>query len=182
MKKIIVCIATVAFVLTHSAKAQMFTFNSGSVSFFSKTKMEDIDARNSTPLVVLQIKEKKIAFIAQNTSFKFQSKLMEEHYNEKYVESEKYPLATFQGKINEDIDLTKEGVYAVTVTGTFTLHNVPQERTISGTITVKNNDINVKSVFTVACADHKIIIPSIVGAKVSETVDVTVDVNLIPKK
>ena len=181
MKKIIV-VVTVALIMAQTAKAQMFTFSSGSVSFFSKTKMEDIDARNKTPLVVLQIKEKKIAFIAQNTSFKFQSKLMEEHYNEKYVESEKFPLATFQGKINEDIDLTKEGVYSVTVTGTFTLHGVSQERTISGTITVKNGEINVKSVFTVACADHKIIIPSIVGAKVSETVDVTVDVNLIPKK
>ena len=107
---------------------------------------------------------------------------MEEHYNEKYVESEKFPLATFQGKINEDIDLAKDGVYPVTVTGTFSLHGVPKERTISGTITVKNGEINVKSVFVVACADHKIIIPSLVGAKISETVDVTIDVNMIPKK
>jgi len=181
MKKIIGVIA-VAFIMAQTAKAQMYTFSNGSVSFFSKTKMEDIDARNTAPNVLLQIKEKKIAFIAQNIGFKFQSKLMEEHYNEKYVETEKYPLATFQGKINEDIDLTKDGVYAVNVTGTFTLHGVPKERTIPGTITVKNGEINVKSVFTVMCADHKIIIPSLVGAKVSENVDVTVDVNLVPKK
>ena len=182
MKKNIVTIALVVFTLVQTAKAQMYTFSNGSVSFFSKTKMEDIDAKNSSPKVLLQIKDKKIAFIAENTSFKFVSKLMEEHYNEKYVESEKFPLATFQGKINEDIDLTKDGVYSVTVTGTFKLHDVPQTRTIPGTITVKNGEINVKSVFVVACADHKIIIPSLVGAKISETVDVTVDVNLIPKK
>ena len=182
MKKFIVGFAILLLLDLPAAKAQMFTFSTGSVSFFSKTAMENIDARNSTPKVLLQIKEKKIALIAENTSFKFVSKLMEEHYNEKYVESEKFPLATFQGKINEDIDLTKDGVYAVTVTGTFSLHGVPKERTIPGTITVKNGEINVKSVFAVACGDHKIIIPSIVGAKISETVDVTVDVNLIQKK
>ena len=182
MKKIIIAIATIAFSFAQTAKAQMFTFSTGSVSFFSKTSMEDIDAKNSTPKVLFQIGERKIAFIAENTSFKFQSKLMEEHYNEKYVDSEKFPLATFQGKINEEIDFTKDGVYIVTVTGNFTLHGVAKERTISGTITVKNGEINVKSVFKVLCADHKITIPSIVGAKVSESVDVTVDVNLIPKK
>ncbi len=182
MKKIIISLAIAFIAIANIANAQMFTFSTGSVSFFSKTKMEDIDARNSSPKVLLQIKDKKIAFIAENMAFKFQSKLMEEHYNEKYVESEKFPLATFQGKINEDIDLSKEGVYAVTVTGNFSLHGVPQTRTIPGTITVKNGEINVKSVFTVACGDHKIIIPSLVGAKISETVEVTVDVNLIPKK
>ncbi|MEI6507439.1 MAG: YceI family protein [Bacteroidota bacterium] len=182
MKKFIVAFSIMALTLTQSAKAQMYTYKDGSVSFFSKTAMEDIDAHNTKTNVLLQIAEKKIAFIAYNTDFKFVSKLMEEHYNEKYVESEKFPMATFLGKINEDIDLTKEGVYNVTVTGNFTLHGVVKERTIPGTITVKSGEINVKAVFPVTCGDHKIIIPTLVVAKVSEKVDVTVNVNLVPKK
>src|SRR5579872_7412351 len=104
MKKISILLTIAIFGVITSANAQMFAYSSGSVSFFSKTAMEDIDAHNPTPKVLMDLSHKTIAVIAENTSFKFQNKLMEEHYNEKYVESEKYPMATFMGKVNEDID------------------------------------------------------------------------------
>jgi hypothetical protein len=182
MKKTTLFFAVLLLVLAQAATAQLFTFSSGKVDFFSKGPVDDIDAHNPSPKIMLNVPLKTIAVVAENTAFVFQNKLMQEHYNEKYVESEKYPLATFQGKINEDVDLAKDGVYTVTVTGKFKLHGVEKERTIPGTIMVKSGQITVKSVFKVSCADHNITIPSVIGAKISETVDVTVDAVLIPKK
>lgn len=182
MKKIIILILISFIGFINSSKAQIFSYTSGSISFFSKTAMEDIDAKNSAPKVLMDIAHKTIAVIADNTSFKFQNKLMEEHYNEKYVESEKYPLATFMGKVNEDIDFTKDGVYNVTVTGKLKLHGVENDRTINGTITVKNGQIQLLSKFMIKCSEHHITIPSLIGAKISDSVEATVDVILVPKK
>lgn len=182
MKAIILMIAASIMMFAQTTKAQLYVFSSGKIDFYSKGPIEDIDAHNGNPKALLSIADRKIAFMANQTDFKMQNKLMEEHYNEKYVESEKFPMATFQGKVVEDIDLTKEGVYNVTVTGELKLHGVGKERTIPGTITVKKDGVNLKSVFKVACAEHNITIPSVVGAKISEIIEVTVDVNLIPKK
>ena len=97
-----------------------------------------------------------------------------------------YPnrIASFKGKINETIDYTKDGTYPVTITGTLTIHNVAQARTIKGTLIVKGNMLTIESKFTVAVADHKIKVPSAVGTKIAETIDVTVhsELNSISKK
>jgi polyisoprenoid-binding protein YceI len=98
------------------------------------------------------------------------------------MESEKYPYSTFSGKINEEIDLTKDGEYAVTVTGKLNIHGVEQERTINGKIIVKNGEITLLSDFKVAVKDHKIEIPTVVVAKIAEVIDVKVNAVLLPKK
>ncbi|MDZ4666787.1 MAG: YceI family protein, partial [bacterium] len=91
--------------------AQLFSTASGEVSFFSKTPLEDIVADSKTVLVVFNSQTRGMAFSITNTSFQFPNKLMQEHFNEKYIESEKFPSSTFSGKMNETIDLTKDGEY-----------------------------------------------------------------------
>ena len=107
---------------------------------------------------------------------------MQEHFNEKYMESDKNPKSTFKGKINEKIDFTKDGEYNVTVTGKLNIHGVEQDRTISGKVIVKEGKIQLLTSFKVKNADHKVEIPKIVSAKIAEELDVKVDALLLPKK
>jgi polyisoprenoid-binding protein YceI len=168
--------------LSISASAQIYQTASGKISFFSKTPVEDIDAKSNTTVVLLNTNNNEVVFKVQNTAFKFPNKLMEEHFNEKYMESEKYPNSIFSGKINETIDFTKDGSYDVTVTGKLNIHGVEQLRTFNGKVVVQAQSIQLVSDFKVKVADHKIDIPKLVVAKIAEVIDVHVDTTLIPRK
>lgn len=181
MKKSILTITSIALTAL-GAQAQLFSTAVGSISFFSKTPVENIEAQSAQTLSVLNVKTKDMAFSVGNTSFKFQNKLMEEHFNEKYMESEKYPQSTFKGRINEDVDLTKDGEYTVTVTGKLNIHGVEQERTVPGTVLVKDGTITLGSMFKVKVVDHKIQIPKLVLAKIAEEIEVKIDAKLAPRK
>jgi polyisoprenoid-binding protein YceI len=98
--------------------------------------------------------------------------LMQEHFNENYLESEKFPTASFKGKINETIDFTKPGSYDVSATGTFTLHGVAKPRTIKGKLTVEAQKLTLMSDFDVALTDHKIDVPQLVFVKVAQVIKV----------
>jgi polyisoprenoid-binding protein YceI len=180
MKKYIVLFVFAA-VSSLMSVAQVFSTQAGNVVFFSTTPMEDIRGECKTVLAVMNVSTKELAFMITNTSFQFQNKLMEEHFNEKYMESDKFPKSSFKGKVNENVDLTKDGEYKVTVTGKLNIHGVEQERTISGTILVKDGKVQLVSNFKVKNVDHKIEIPTIVTAKIAEEIDVNVDVTLLPK-
>lgn len=171
----------VVLVMVAGAKAQIWSTSTGKVSFFSKTPMENIDGTNIKVMSVLNSK-REMAIIILNTNFDFPNKLMQEHFNEKYVESDKFPNSTFKGRINEEIDLSKDGDYKVTVTGKLNIHGVEQERTVPGTVSVKGGNIQMTSTFKVKNADHKIEIPTIVSSKIAEELDVNVELSLAPKK
>jgi len=162
--------------------AQLFSTSSGFVGFYSKTNLEDVKAENNSAFAMINIPKRELAFIVTNTAFDFPNKLMQEHFNEKYIESEKYPRSTFSGTINENVDLSKDGEYKVNVAGKLKIHGVEQPRTISGTITVKDGNIKLVSSFKVKAADHKITIPSVVMVKLAEEMDVNVNATLVPKK
>lgn len=181
MKKLLFTIFTVVahITLTH---AQLVSTASGGISFFSQTPVENIEAKSQKTLSVLNINTREMAFSVDNESFEFPNKLMQEHFNEKYIESEKYPKSTFKGKINEAVDLTKDGEYKITVTGKLNIHGVELPRTITGTILVKDGTVTLKSEFNVKIADHKIEIPSLVVKQIAEEIKVTVDAKLQPKK
>ena len=112
----------------------------------------------------------------------FDQELMKEHFNENYLESEKYKSATYKGQINEKVNLKKPGVYEVSVTGLLSIHGVEQNRTISGTVTVIKNQLRVQTKFNVKLVDHDIKIPTIVFQNIAEVIDVTVDLQFSPKK
>ncbi len=168
------------FIAANSIQAQSFSTKTAKIGFFSKTPVEDIKAEANDAMAVLNTSTNKIGFTVKITSFQFPDKLMQEHFNEKYMESAKkgYEIASYFGTINEKIDFSKDGTYNVTVNGKLKIHNVEQPRTMSGVITVKDGKINITSSFKVKCADHKIEIPSVVTKKIAEEIDVTVNADL----
>ncbi len=174
MKKVIL-ILSVACSL--SVNAQMFKgkADGSTVSFFSKSPLEDIEAVNKNPVLVYNSTTGDFQSAIVMTKFKFKAALMEEHFNENYVESEKYPSAVFKGKVNEKIDWTKEGENKVTVTGKLDLHGVTKDVTLEGTITKKGNDLIVNCTFKIKVADYNIKVPSLYVKNIAETVDVTIN-------
>jgi hypothetical protein len=181
-KTIFLLLLFAACMFTLSVQAQMYTISKGNIGFYSHTPLENIEAHSTTPRAIMNIQKLELGFIVENTTFEFPNKLMQEHFNEKYIESEKFPLSSFSGKINEAVDLSKDGTHKVTVTGKLAVHGVTLERTIPGTITVKNGELNIKSEFKVLVKDHKIEIPSVVGANIAEEITVSIDAMLVPKK
>src|SRR5882757_9087161 len=125
MKKIIVFFLLALSLDTFSQN--IFMLKEGEVSFFSKAPVEDIDAHNTSAHSVLNTTTREVAFLVPIRKFVFQKALMQEHFNEKYMESDKYPMASFKGKINEDVDFSKDGETKVTATGQLSIHGVEKE-------------------------------------------------------
>ena len=183
MKKLILTLTAFTALTFINLKAQgLYKSTNSEVAFFSKTPLENIDGKTTTATTLLNVERKEIAFVIQNISFQFPNKLMQEHFNEKYMESEKFPLSIFKGTVQENIDLKVSGTYQVTVKGKLNIHGVAQDRTIAGTIVVNEGSITLESDFKVKNADHKIKIPSLVVTKIAEELDVKVVATLLPKK
>ena len=153
--------------------ADAFVCQKGMIHFFSATSMENIDATTNSAVCVLNTKSKKVYVKAKQTSFTFKDKLMQEHFNENYMESEKFPFSVLDMVVVDNIDWTKDGTYNVTLKGTLEMHGVKKDREIPGKIVIKNGLlVEGSAVFTVKLADHGIKIPSIVGANIAEEVKV----------
>lgn len=159
----------------------IFTAVSSEIHFFSAAPLENIEATNKDAKSLLNTESREVAVIMGIRQFKFEKPLMEEHFNENYMESDKYKTADFKGKINEQIDFSKDGEYDVTVTGKLTIHGVTQDRTIAGKIIISGKSIKVNSKFPVALKDHNIKIPKAVIKNIAESVDVTVNITYEPK-
>ncbi len=106
---------------------------------------------------------------------------MQEHFNENYMESEKFPHATFKGKMNETVDFSKPGTSIVTATGVLNIHGVNQKRTLNGVLTVSDAGILLETKFDVLLADHKISIPRLVFNKIAEQIEVSTSFSYSPK-
>ncbi len=166
---------TIAFIFWSFTTGTVYKTSLGKVSFFSKTPAMNIEASSQVLNSIISPDNNTLAFTIQNTSFKFKNSFMEEHFNEKYMESDKYPRSTFSGKINEQVDLRKDGVYNVTATGKLSIHGVEQPRTISGELTISGSTLHLKSSFNVKLVDHKIEVPTLVFEKIAEEIQITVD-------
>ncbi len=155
----------------------IFMTRSGQISFFSKTTVENIEGVNNEVTSMIDIGKGDLVFAVLVKSFHFEKALMEEHFNENYLESNKYPKATFQGKITNlsAINFSKDGTYEATIEGDFTMHGVKQLHKGMGTITVSKGKITAVSTFTLKLADYKIEIPSLVADKISPTIEIRVN-------
>jgi hypothetical protein len=161
----------------HLAQANgqgLYLCKNARVTLYSSAPIEDIKAATSTGVSVYNSSTGELAFSVSIPSFQFEKALMQEHFNSDYMESDKFPKATFKGNIQEQVDISKDGTYPVTVTGDLTVHGVTQKRSIPGTITVKNGMITMASEFIVKCADHHITIPSIVFHNIAESIKMNV--------
>ena len=179
MKKILslFLLATVTHV-----NAQLYSSNSSKISFFSKTPAEDISAVNTTSKSAINTKDKSVLVKVKVIAFKFEKPLMEEHFNEKYLESDKFPDAVFKGKIISDIDFKKDGFYHVKAEGILSMHGIDKPRTLEGTLEIKKGQMILHCKFNVKPVDHKIEVPSVVTEKIAESIEVDVHFTYVPYK
>ena len=166
------------------AQAQKFMTKNGNISFFSSMPMENIEAHNKQVNSAIDSKTGDFVVKVLIKSFEFEKALMQEHFNENYMESDKFPNATLSGKIKNiaDVDFAKDGSYPADVEGKLTIHGVTKDVTEKGTITVKGGKVNAVSTFNVTLADYGIEIPNTVVNNISKTIQVKVDLNLEPLK
>lgn len=176
MNKVAAVIAMLCLSVT-AGHAQKWMTRTGKVSFFSSTSVENIEAFNNEAASVIDARSGDVAFIVPIKSFKFDKALMQEHFNENYMESNKYPKAEYKGKITNlsDVNFSKDGTYNVKTTGKLTMHGVTKDVPAAGTVVVKAGTVTVKSKFMVAPADFGIKIPSISASKIASKIEVTID-------
>lgn len=154
--------------------SQRYVLTEAKVDFFSKAPLEDIEAHNTESKGILDSDKKTFAFKIPIKSFQFKSALMQEHFNENYMESKRFPFATFSGNIEGPFDLRQDGVYEVTAKGELEIHGVRQSRSIPATLTVQGGVAQLKSQFGVRLADHQIEVPQLMFQKIAEQVSVTI--------
>ncbi|MDB5114744.1 MAG: polyisoprenoid-binding protein [Mucilaginibacter sp.] len=158
----------------NQAGQTLYACKNAQISLYSSAPIEDIAAKTSSGTSVYNSATGDLIFSVPIVTFKFPKALMEEHFNSDYLESDKYPRATFKGKIQEHIDVTKDGTYPITAVGELDVHNVKQNRTIPGKITVSNGVVTMTSEFMVKCADHHIEIPRLVFHNIAESIKMNV--------
>ena len=164
--------------LTGVAQKKIFT-KSGIISFNSNTAIEKIEAKNKKVLVVIDVENNKIEFAVLIKGFEFEKALMQEHFNEDYLESNKYPKAVFKGsfdKPDKPITFTSNTSQIIKVTGNLTMHGVTKFIKCAATITAKNRVISASSEFTIVLSDYNIKIPAVVSNNISKQIQVAITI------
>jgi polyisoprenoid-binding protein YceI len=164
------------------ANAQKYMTRNGYIGFYSHTAVEDIKGDNNQVASVLDTSTGEIVFQVLIKSFHFEKALMEEHFNENYMESEKFPRSTFKGKITNlsTVDFSKPGKYDVSVEGDLNIHDVTNKLTAKGTLEVVSGGINANSKFNIIPEDYKINIPGVVRKNIAKNLEVTVSIKYTP--
>ncbi|MEI6684224.1 MAG: YceI family protein [Bacteroidota bacterium] len=166
--------------MTFTAGAQKFITKTGHIKLYSDGAVEKIEAHNRQVNSALDVATGDFVFKVLLKSFEFEKALMQEHFNENYVESDKFPNSTFVGKVIniKDVNIAKDGTYDVVVEGKLTMHGVTNNVRTKGTLEMKQGKLIGKDKFTLTLADYKISIPGAVVNSISKTIDITVDVTL----
>jgi polyisoprenoid-binding protein YceI len=150
----------------------------GYVRFFSEAPLENIEAINQEGLSIFETSSNEIAFTIPIKGFQFEKKLMQKHFNENYLESEKYPNATFKGEIRGFSKTT--GKQELTAVGEMTIHGVTREIFVDGVGYIDGDKIILEASFPIELADYKIKIPKVVLYNIAEVVDVTIKFEFVP--
>jgi polyisoprenoid-binding protein YceI len=159
-----------------------YTVKKGDIAFISNAELELISASSQKLQGIIDASNNQFAFTVPINSFMgFNSELQRVHFNEKYMESEKYPNATFTGKIIEQTDFSKDGNYEVRAKGDLDIHGQKQTRIIKSKLVIANGAITINTSFKVPLADHNISIPSIVNQKIATEIVVNVNATLTRK-
>lgn len=169
----ILLIATTAF-------GQRYISKSGHIWFHSEAPLETIEAHNKQVNSALDITTGDFVFKVLMKSFIFEKALMQEHFNENYVESDKYPNATFKGKVTniDGVEFIEPGTYNAKVTGDLTIHGITKKVSTTGVFEVHTSMIQGKSTFTIMIDDYNISIPGAVAGKIAEEIEINVDIKL----
>jgi hypothetical protein len=172
-----------AFILFAAVSfGQKYFTKIGKINFdaTSPSSPEKIEGVNRSATCVIDIKTGNMQFALLMKGFVFERALMEEHFNENYVESHKFPKAEFKGVIanNETVNYTKEGSYTVKVKGKLTMHGETKEVETEGKLVIQGGKINATADFNVLLSDFKVSIPGLVADKVSKTAKISVACSL----
>jgi len=159
--------------------AQKYFSKTGEISFYSHTPIENIEAMSNTATTVYDAESGKIQWAVLVKSFEFEKALMQEHFNENYMESSKYPKASFKGQLAEgsELNLQKDGEYTVAVTGEMTIHGVTQPLETKATFKVENGVITAQSSLKVSVADYGIEVPSVVKDNIAKELEINIKAN-----
>lgn len=178
MKRSLLILA--ALVITCAASmAQKYMSKTGYIAFLSDNPLERMEGKNNQVATILDATSGVIAFDVIIKSFKFDQALLEEHFNENYMESAKFPKSTFKGKITNlsTINFKKDGTYPADIEGDLTIHGVTKHIKEKGTLAVAGEKIVAKSNFGVKNEDYNITIPAVVKDKFAKVMQVTVNIN-----
>jgi polyisoprenoid-binding protein YceI len=171
--------------MVSSLRAQNVYFTrNAEIQFFSSTPMENIEAICNSATSVIDVQKAKVEFSATLKSFVFEKALMQEHFNENYVESHKYPKAVFKGDLigAEKISWSEPGEHKLQVEGDFSLHGVTRKVKAEIEFIIHKEGINAVSKFNVKPEDYAISIPDLVRDKIAKTIEVSVKANYKPFK
>jgi polyisoprenoid-binding protein YceI len=162
--------------LSVQVNAQRFIGKNGEVIFFSETPIEDISAVNNNVSAVFDGSTNALVFQLNITDFKFPIALMQEHFNENYLESDLYPKSKFIGRVVNIMD------EQATVSGDLTIHGITNRINVVGSFIKSKNSVLINSQFIVKLKDYNIKIPKIVMYKIAEEIEVKVNIELIKLK
>jgi len=184
MRKIVLTVAMISLGTT-ALFAQKYMTRTAKVTFNATAEgsPEKIEAINNEVANIFDGKTGDVVFQMPIKSFKFERALMQEHFNENYMESDKYPKAEFKGAFTDmsGIDLNKDGTYDTKVTGKLTIHGVTNEVKVPGAVQVKGGNVMLKSKFVVKLADYKVAVPGVVADKVAKEARITIESTLTQK-
>ena len=144
------------FLLVAGLSAQKFSTKTGEVSFFSDASLEDIEAVNHQVLAAIDLDKGNIAFVVQIRSFEFEKALMQEHFNENYMHSDKFPKSTFEGSILNPEVARKDGTHEIKLKGKLTIHGQTKEIAVPATLVRQGKELTIQCRFTILLADFGI--------------------------
>jgi len=181
MKRLLLLLSAVILTTTSFAQGKYLT-RAGEIYFKSNGEIDDgVEATNNQVACVLDGSNGEVAFQVLIKAFSFKKALMEEHFNENYMESDQFPKSTFSGRIDDfgSINLSKPGKHEVTVSGKLTIHGVTNGVSQAGTLEVnQDGSIRMTTHMLISCADYDISIPAVVADKIAKEIDVDINVLL----
>lgn len=162
------------------SSAAVYISEKSHVRFFSKAPLENIEATSTKLRAALNLETGMLLFVIPINSFQFEKQLMQTHFNDQYLESDKYPEARFEGKFTEapmDFNASSEAGFE----GLLTIHG--ETRKITGKAILQKNGQNIhgKSIILVRLEDYKIKVPRMVIKNIAEEVEITIQVDFIPQ-
>ena len=180
MKKLIGI--TLLCLAVQMASSQKFYTREGQVSFKSDAPLEVIEAINYKSTAVLDTETGQFQMAVLVKAFQFEKALMQEHFNENYMETDKYPKSEFKGRVvnMEEVDFDENGTYDIALEGNLLIHGITQAISTPASLEINGDGMLGHAVFSILVEDYEIKIPNIVRDNVADKIDITVSLNLIP--
>ena len=173
-------VAIILASMSLAAFGQKYITKNGMIKFHSEAPLETIEAINNQVNCAFDTETGDMVFKVLIKGFEFEKALMQEHFNENYMYSDKYPNATFVGRVKdwEGSKLEEGMAMDVIVEGDLTIKGITNKVSEKGTLEMREGKIMAETIFPVTISDYEVKIPKTVIDNIAETVDVTVDVDL----